>query len=175
MQELGRNITNSQLLDYRSDISDLVEHHPTLAKDFDSLRQELDSPLPSMESISTDLSMNPTKRSMNQRLQTQQSTIRRRNMAAQDLDNILVQIRQKPGFETFLRAESEAYLLSAAQEGPIVVLNATELRSDAILLTKAGVRSIALPHLSHASITKYYSTSADIDDNGVKRELLEWL
>ena len=29
--ELGRSVTNSQLLDYRSDISDLRDQHPTLA------------------------------------------------------------------------------------------------------------------------------------------------
>jgi len=50
--ELGLRVTNCQLLDYRSEISDLKEQHPMLAKDFDSLRQELDSPFPSTESFS---------------------------------------------------------------------------------------------------------------------------
>jgi len=163
--ELGRSITNGQLLDYRSDISDLMVHHPTLAQEFDSLRQELDSPFSSPGSLDM---------SVDQRLQAQQSTIRRRNKVAQDLENILLQIRQKPGFENFLRAESEAYLLSAAQEGPIVVLNVTELRSDAILLTKAGVTSTALPHLSHTSMIKFCSASTDTD-NEAKRGSLEWL
>ena len=36
--ELGRSVTNGQLLDYRSDISDPMEHHPALAEEFDSLR-----------------------------------------------------------------------------------------------------------------------------------------
>ncbi|RPB27802.1 hypothetical protein L211DRAFT_778853 [Terfezia boudieri ATCC MYA-4762] len=103
LQELCRSVTNSQLLDYRTEISDLKEQYPELAKDYDSLRQELDSP----------------------------------NKVVKDLDNILLQIRQKPGFKYFLRAESEEYFLSAAQEGPIVVLNVTELRSDAILLSKS--------------------------------------
>ncbi|KAF8456990.1 hypothetical protein BGX38DRAFT_1161378 [Terfezia claveryi] len=86
---------------------------------------------------------------MDGRLQIQQAGIHRRNKVANDLDYVLQQIRQKPGFGTFLRAESELYLLSAAQEGPIVVLNATNLRSDAILLTKTQVT--------------------------IKREMLEWL
>ena len=34
-------ITNGQLLDYQGDITDLVEPHLTLAKDFDLLRHEL--------------------------------------------------------------------------------------------------------------------------------------
>ena len=37
LQELGRSITNGQLLDYRADISDLMEQHPALAKEFDFL------------------------------------------------------------------------------------------------------------------------------------------
>ena len=159
--ELGRSITNGQLLDYRSDISDLKEHYPTLAQNFNSLRQELDSPFPSLGS--SDL---PKE----QRLQVQQSAIHRRNQVAKDLDNILSHIRQTSGFENFLRAESEMSLLSAAYDGPIVVLNVTELRSDAILLSKSDVSSIALPQLSHASMMKYCGASSD-----VHRESLEWL
>ena len=153
-----------------------MEHHPTLAKDFNLLRQELDSPFSSAAILTESSHM----MSINERLSVQQSTVQRRNKAAQDLDNIFQQVRQKPGFENFLRAESEAYLLSAAQEGPIVVLNVTELRSDAILVTELGVRSIPLLHLSHASVGKYCNTCLcpahdTRDDNEVKRELLEWL
>ena len=162
--ELGRSVTNGQLLDYRSDISDLMEYHPALAGEFDSLRQELDSPFPCLES---------SDMSTEQHLQAQKSTIGRSNKVAHDLDTILLKIRQNPGFENFLRADSEAYLLSAAEEGPIVVLNVTKLRSDAILVTKAKVRSIILPQLSHDSMVKYCSTTTD--DTEVMRELLEWL
>ena len=162
--ELGRSITNGQLLDYRSTISDLLEHHPALAEDFDSLRQELDSPFPSLDSPDMAIA---------QRLRTQQSTIRRRNRVAEDLDHVLAQIRGKPGFENFLRADSEAQLLSAAQEGPIVVPNVTELRSDAILLTTTGMTSISLPHLSYASMNQYCGTNTL--DNEVQRDLLRWL
>ena len=161
--ELGRSITNGQLLDYRSDISDLRQNHPALAEQFDYLRQELDSPLPSLGT---------SDMSINQHLDAQQSAIRRRNKVVHDLDNILVQIRQQPGLQNFLRAESEEYLLAAAHQGPIVVLNVSELRSDAILVTHAGVRSIALPDFSHASTTTYCIST---DSNKVMRELLEWL
>jgi len=152
-------------------------HHPTLAEDFDSLRQELYSPLPPLEPISADMLINQTSLSINEHLQAQQSAIRRRNKVAQDLDNMLVQIRQKPGFENFLRAESEAYLLSAALEGPIVVLNVTKLRSDAILLTKGQVTSIALPYLSHDSMIEYFAIKNTKlkNRNEFKSRLLELL
>ena len=168
LQELGRCVTNGQLIDYRSGISDLKEQHPMLAKDFDSLRQELDSPFPSIETL--DISIDKC-------LTIQQAAIHKRNQIAKDLDNVLQQIRQKAGFENFLRAASEEYLLSAAEEGPIVVLNVTELRSDAIIVTRAHVRSIALPCLSYASMIKYLYIGplAAMGDNEFQRGLLEWL
>lgn len=172
LHELGRSITNSQLLDYRSDISDLMDQHPMLAKDFDSLRQELDSPFLPMESLSDPFG-EATSTSMDYRRQRQQAAIRRRKKVAKDLDDILHRIWQQSGFQSFLRAESEEYFLSAAQEGPIVLLSATKLRSDAILLTKQHVTSLPLPKLSHALVVEYLGTNAD--DNEVKRELLEWL
>ena len=165
LQELGRSVTNSQHLDYRDDISDLTEHYPKLAEEFSSLRVDLDSPLPSLE---------PSNMSTDQRLCVQQSHRHRRSKVAQDLDDILRQIREKPGFQNFLRAQSEACLLSAAGEGPIVVLNVTALRSDAILVTKAHVKSIALRKLSYASLIEYYSKDI-YDDPAVMRTFLEWL
>jgi len=94
--------------------------------------------------------------SLDQQLWEQQAAIRRRNQVAQDLDDILQHIRQEPGFQNFLRVDPEEDLLSAAQ-GPNVVLNVTELRSDAILVSaaKAPLTSLALPHLSHGSMIKY--------------------
>ena len=68
LQELGRSVTNGQLLDYRSDISELMRQHPTLANGFDSLRQELDSPFTPLE---------PLDISMAKRLQIQQAAIQR--------------------------------------------------------------------------------------------------
>ena len=121
---------------------DLMEQYPTLAKDFNCLRQELDSPFPSPQSF--DMLVNS-----NQYLRTQQAAIHRRNEIARDLDDILLQIREKPGFENFLLEHSKEFLLSAAAEGPIVVVNVAEHRSDAILLSKSQVTSVALPNASH--------------------------
>lgn len=83
-----------------------------MAGGFDFLRQELDSPFPSLELLHI-----PN----NERLEAQEAIIRRRNRAAHDLDHTLELIHKKPGFEN-LRIKSEKYLLSAAEEGPIVVL-----------------------------------------------------
>ena len=152
--ELGRSITNGQLLDYRSDLSHLLEKQPQLARAFDSLRLELDSPFPSIDQFS-DVSND-------KRIQMQQTAIRQRNKVANDLDEILQQIRQKPGFENFLRAESQQYLLSSAHEGPVVVLNVTKLRGDAILVTREQITSISLPQLSHDAVDRHFGSRETI-------------
>ena len=175
LQEQGRSVTDGQIIDYRSEISDLMEQHPALGNDFNSLRQELDLPLrtPCIQSSLDDTII--------EQLPIQQAAIRRRIKAATDLDDILHQIRQKPGFQAFMRTESEGDLLSAAQEGPIVVLNVTKLRSDAILLTTERVTSIALPDLVHTRVAYYFGKCGrcrgcrTMDDSDVKRDMLEWL
>lgn len=97
LQELSRSITNGQFLDYRTDISDLMEEYPTLAKEFDSLRQTLDSPVPSSSTESSDTS----KGKLLQILE-QQAIIDRKNKAAQDLDNILFQNSAETRIQEFL-------------------------------------------------------------------------
>ena len=67
-------------------------------------------------------------------------------------------------FFVFLRQQSEEYLLAAAQEGPIVVLNATKLRSDAIIITPTHVTSIGLPQLSSDSVNEYFGVPGATDD-----------
>ncbi|KAF8430063.1 CHAT domain-containing protein [Tirmania nivea] len=155
LQELARNITNGQLLHYRSDISDLMDQYPTLAKDFDSLRQELDSPFPFPE---------PSNMPKSKRLQIQTAI-------HQKIKLLKISMKYSSGFDKNLVSK-----ISCLQNlRNIYLLNVTSLRSDAIVLTEEHVTSIALPHLSRASMFKYFSQSAVADVNEVKRELLEWL
>ena len=105
----------------------------------------------------------------------QQTAIRQRNKVAKDLDDILQQIQQKPGFGNFLRTESKEYLLSSAYEGPVVVLNVTQLRSDAVLITREQITSISLPQLSHDAVDKHFGSRGAKNNNESKRILLEWL
>jgi len=80
-------------------------------------------------------------------------------------DDIL-QIQQKSGFGNLLIGELEEYVLLAARAEKIVVLNVTELRSDATLVTKAP---------SHASIINYFVMNAATEDNNAEGELPDWL
>ncbi|TDD32778.1 CHAT domain-containing protein, partial [Actinomadura sp. KC06] len=56
----------------------------------------------------------------------------------------LAEIRELPGFEDFLRTPSSRSLLTAAEDGPIAVLNVSRYRCDALLVTADGVRVLPL-------------------------------
>lgn len=81
-------------------------------------------------------------------------------VAAVRWEEIVAEARQAdPGF---LRPTRLADLLPATL-GPVVILNASRYRCDALIVTGAGVRSVPLPALSVADIARY-----------VKRYLNAW-
>ncbi|KAL4937291.1 hypothetical protein BDV06DRAFT_216001 [Aspergillus oleicola] len=94
----------------------------------------------------------------------------RRHNANRDLDNLITKIREQPGFDRFLRAPSEEEMRLAARNGPIVIINVSQYRCDAILITNNAIRSLPLPNLK----------SNEIEEKAKERDLgsprvLEWL
>ncbi|MEU6022626.1 CHAT domain-containing protein [Micromonospora sp. NPDC047134] len=86
------------------------------------------------------------------------------------------QIRALQGFEDFLRPASAETLLAAASAGPIVLLNVSRYRSDAIVLTTNGIEVIRLPGLDPDEVQERYLSFAQvIDTAGQISDLLAWL
>ncbi|KAK0390650.1 hypothetical protein NLU13_0154 [Sarocladium strictum] len=70
---------------------------------------------------------------------------------AMSFSNIVDEIRAQPGFEDFLRLPRDEHSLQAyAAEGPIIVVNGTMFRSDALIITKTGISSLHLPLFTKA-------------------------
>jgi len=67
---------------------------------------------------------------------------------AREWDDLLGEVRSLPGFEAFLRPPSYEELLEAAARGPVVTVNVSEWRCDALVLTSAGVEAVPLPDLT---------------------------
>ncbi|KAF5971490.1 hypothetical protein FBULB1_9215 [Fusarium bulbicola] len=87
-----------------------------------------------------------------------------------ELHKLLDEIRRKPGFGDFLSAPSESRIMDAAIPGPIIVINASEFRRDAIIVERDQIRSIPLPQLTILDIrsnTQQAHTSSP--------KILEWL
>ncbi|KAB5581191.1 CHAT domain-containing protein [Coniochaeta sp. 2T2.1] len=78
----------------------------------------------------------------------------RRREAVRELDVCIEEIRGIAGFERFLLGQTAAEMQECASGGTIVVVNVARLRSDAILVSPAGIKMLNLPRLtaSHAEV-----------------------
>jgi tetratricopeptide (TPR) repeat protein len=134
--ELGRGIIASSLMEMRGDISDLKQHHPSLADEFTSLRDELDLPL-EMAPLLASTSETPLW----------ELQAKRRREADQKFGDLLLRIRAEAGFHNFLLAPTAEELIATANPDPIVVVNLSSFRCDAFLIDSHGVRVMELPNL----------------------------
>ncbi|TGO15144.1 hypothetical protein BPAE_0591g00040 [Botrytis paeoniae] len=156
--EQGRGVLATSLEEIRTDILDLNEKHPELAEQFDSLREELDSPITGATAL-VDENYIPSG----------QDRTSKRYDANKRLDQVIEQIRQQDGFEDFLLPPSKEEMLFAARFGSIVVINISEYRCDAILVEQHQIRSLNLPNL----------TKKEIEEKSVEilgtPKVLQWL
>ncbi|MFE3188017.1 CHAT domain-containing protein [Nocardia sp. NPDC059240] len=133
--ETGRAILLNRALQGRSDLTVLAEQHPGLAAEFQRLRLLLDE-----TPYDTTLSME------------QEAAVPDRHRLARDFDEVLNRIRSEPGFEFFARPQSIEQLQAQAGEGPIVALNISRFRSDALLVTPGAVISVPLADLTRDTV-----------------------
>ncbi|WP_143263973.1 CHAT domain-containing protein [Amycolatopsis kentuckyensis] len=73
-----------------------------------------------------------------------------RRAAAAEWDAVVADIRTRPGFADFLRPTPFAELAKAAAAGPIVLVNVSRIRCDAIVLAPDRSHVIPLDGLTHA-------------------------
>ncbi|MFH8498871.1 CHAT domain-containing protein [Streptomyces coeruleorubidus] len=122
--ESGRCVLAAQALDSRGDLSDLRERAPELAERFQTLTAEFET-----------------------------DTTSDRVALADELDAVTDRIRALPGMERFLRPPLLTDLTAQAHEGPIVYVNVSRHRCDALIITTNGVRSRALDRLSEETVS----------------------
>ncbi|KAL0631679.1 hypothetical protein Q9L58_009459 [Maublancomyces gigas] len=138
--ELSRGIIMGLSIDCRSDFSELRARHGKIFNRYNHLRIQIDRPLLKIEGESY-LSCENHRR---HRLQI-----------THKMNEIINDIRGLPGFERFLLPPSSKSLIAVAAEGPIVIFNATEFRSDAIIITGAGIKSIRLGKMTYADVKQH--------------------
>ena len=71
-------------------------------------------------------------------------------------------IRRLPGWESFQLPMGEHDYRSLASEGPIIVVNATILRCDAIIVTTDELKLVELPGMKYADLEKYVSLFSNL-------------
>jgi hypothetical protein len=98
-----------------------------------------------------------------------QRQVDQRYNAGQKLEEKIKTIRTLPEFDRFLLAPSEDELKIAAEYGPIVVINISEYRCDALIIEHSQLRSLELPRLHTSDIR------ARMIDDLAAPKMLEWL
>jgi len=136
--ELGRGVIMGLLIDDRSDISALEWSYPEKAAAYDRLRNEVNAPMHELENLNM-----------------QRSRMTRHGEVVKELNECIHSIRQLPGHQRFLLGPTLDELKGWASEGRIVVINVTDIRSDAIIVTSSGVNSLKLPKLTKTDATQW--------------------
>ncbi len=141
----------SQALNARSDLTDLSEHHPELARQFVEQREQLDQP------VNIKVSTEHSGAGQSPRLR-QGNTARARHRLAEQFNATLAAIRSLNGFASFALPPTVEELITEASHGPVVVFNVHSGRSDALLLTAHGITSLELPRLIPRDVVEAVNT-----------------
>ena len=137
--EQGRGVLLAQSLDKRARYHDLAAAAPELAAALTSIDQALQHLPAADDPLSADT----------------ETLARRRAELTSRRDSLLQHIRQRPGLEDFLRPPEFAGLKNAAAGGPLVILNVSQYRCDALTVTTSGVTVTRLSELSGADVVRH--------------------
>ena len=135
--ELGRGVLLNRRSGIRADLADLHDADAELALRFEELRDELDR----LDHPPLTLPALPPATET-----TGRERERRRDLEA-ELALVVGEIRALPGQAGFQLPPSVESLLAEAAHGPVVVVNVSEYRCDALLLTAEGLRHVPLDGL----------------------------
>ncbi|MCM2422185.1 CHAT domain-containing protein [Streptomyces sp. RKAG293] len=153
--ELGRGVLLNRVLGIRGDTSEVRRADPGLARRFEELRDALDEmdarrvlrPSGSGDDVAAPVAPSAVGTDRE----------RRRDLEAA-LDVLLRQIRRLPGLAGFQRPPEPTALLAEATDGPVVVVNVSSHRCDALVLTSGRLRHVPLPGLDAARLDDAAST-----------------
>ncbi|CAH0019636.1 unnamed protein product, partial [Clonostachys rhizophaga] len=143
--ELGRGIIIGSLHDMQTDVLDLRQGHSDLAEEFIELQEKIHGP-------------------------SALATFDERYKAGQQYEMLLQKIRDLPGFSEFLLFPAQDDVKAAATSGPIVVINVSAYRCDALLIELHQMRALPLPDLCLEDIKDRATTLTSLST-----DTLEWL
>lgn len=159
--EQGRSIVWGQLLQLRTPLDELRKEYPALAERLLRVSREL-------ESISARDPLLRVRDTGDLNIASPEQQARRHRALAKERDNLVVEVRSSPGFERFLLPKTFSQLTAAAHSGPVVILNASERRCDALIVT-AGADDplhVPLPDITFSEVVALQSTLQNLLDNG---------
>lgn len=172
--EQGRGTFWSHALEARADLARLRAVAPELAERLDAIRRKLDAAERILPDPVPGVPQPPQARAADVRYSL-----------TRDWDHLVASVRAIRGFASFLQAPSFNDLLAAAHDGPVVVVNVSRIRCDALMLTSYGltVHPLSLDYETVARVAEDYSQVWRDPDgarpiaelNAQTGEVLSWL
>ncbi|MFD7839459.1 CHAT domain-containing protein [Streptomyces sp. NPDC059761] len=159
--EQGRGVLLAQGVEMRGDLSRLRAASADLAAEFERIREALSADPAPAAVIRTDLASPAAPVTEQQAGLLAES----RYVLARSWEELLVRIRELPGMDDFLRPPRVSDLIAAAAAGPVVVVNVSQYRSDALVVTAGGgVEVVPLPAVTpDAVLTHAVAFAAGVD------------
>ncbi|MEV5601511.1 CHAT domain-containing protein [Streptomyces sp. NPDC052299] len=145
--EQGRGVLLGQGLENRADVSLLHALDPARAAEFERVRDALSAPPGLAPSPDGPPGANEGAEA--------------RHALARRWDRLLAEVRELPGLADFLRPPSVPELLSAAEGGPVVVVNVSTYRCDALVVTSTGIDVVPLPGLTRETVAGWAAEYID--------------
>ncbi|KAI1141531.1 hypothetical protein F5Y05DRAFT_423315 [Hypoxylon sp. FL0543] len=175
--ELGRGLIIGYIIDDLDDLSHLQSIDDSSARRYRTLKTQASMPIDGWGPVG------------------RERLLKERREAVYAIDACIRDIRQTvPGQERFLLGPTIEEIKSHAVEGPIIIVNVTDIASDAIIVSHKLIKSVPLPGLSPATapapiqyqFRQYVSNrrgdyndrdldSDDSDDDDAQPDQLTWL
>ncbi|EJC97821.1 uncharacterized protein FOMMEDRAFT_162156 [Fomitiporia mediterranea MF3/22] len=135
--EQGRALLWAQMRGFRTPLDRLVEMNKELADRFQNVSRQLEDLATSSEK-QVFKSSPALVHDIRDKTELLDEMLRRRRTLIEELDKLTDKIRCVPGFENFLKTARFETLRLAASEGPVIMINHSEYRCDALIITPTG-------------------------------------
>lgn len=164
--EQGRGVLLVRQLEVPARHAALREHAPDLAERLAWLQRALD--LPASADLGED---RPTADP------AEASAARRRTKLARQRDLLIEQIRARPDLRDAVTPPPFSRLADAAAQGPVIVINISSYRCDALIVTTDAVELVPLPQLSADAVSAQTSDLIEATDSAAQgtAAVLEWI
>jgi hypothetical protein len=179
--EQGRSMLWNQALQTRTDLSRLSECEPRLAQDIAEAAADLERTNDSQDYSKPDGADGFFDRAT-------ESIRMSHRRAVERWERLVARVRELPGWEQFLLPVPFAQLRNAAVEGPVVIVNVSGYRCDALIVTTNDLELVTLPEMTFTETrdrcnamlkalgeTSHRSLIALNTTNEVVYSVLEWL
>ncbi|CUA73165.1 Putative protein tag-278 [Caenorhabditis elegans] [Rhizoctonia solani] len=162
--EQGRSIVMNQVLMLRSPLDRLRSIDSSLAERLEKVAQDLHQ---TSSRIQNSSSLSPIRLEPMMGFVTERAS-QRHHQLAKEYDELVSQVRQLPGFESFLKPKKATELISAADTGPIVIVNSYDCFHCDALIVRPGV-----PTITHLELSSFTCQKASELDDLVKKSLTQ--